>query len=142
MLGKIKAIELIMKIYHWVYIVLIVSTSLLQLVDKLFITEGGVATQLLPFLVATILTGATMGKMNQQALLYRWFWFVSFWLLIFGEISLLSFSVYLFWQQGVAASLHITIYLMVMTMAVPGLIALYQYVYLSKAVWQPSPKQE
>lgn len=124
-----------MKIYHWVYIVLILSISILQMVTTLFTTADDVVSQFLPLLVATILTAATFGKMTQQGLLWRWFWLVAFWLLLAGEISLLALTAYLVWQIGISAAIQVTLLLLSIAMAVPGLIALYQYVYRSKNIW-------
>lgn len=131
-----------MKIYHWLYIVLILFIGIAQTVNKLMTDTGGVMSQYMPLLVATLLSGATYGLSKQQALLSRLLWLVSFWLLTFSAIGLLVLVFYLAWYLGIDAALQISLLLMAIALMVPGLLALYQYVYYAKAIWQKETKED
>lgn len=129
-------VRLSMKVYHWVYIVLVMVISAVHVMTTLLEASTGLVSQFLPVLIATVLICGIVGKATHQPLLFRWFWLVSFWLILIGTVMLFGFNGYLLWQQGISASIKVTLLLFTIAAIVPGLLALYQYAYLSPDIWQ------
>lgn len=125
-----------MRVYHWIYILLVTAVGAVFMVSD---PIGGLMEdihQLIPVLVVTVIVAGTIGNVTQQPILFRWFWLFSFWLLFIGAIGLFGFNGYLLWHLGISASIRVTFLLFTVSVVIPGLLALYQYIYRSPRVWQ------
>lgn len=125
-----------MRIYHWIYIILVLTISALYLVMLAFGITGSNSNSLLPLIVSTILVGATYGKVTSRALLFRRFWVGFFWLMSLTTLYLFGLGIYLLWQLGISASVQVTVILLGISVIAPGLITLFQYSFRSSQIWQ------
>lgn len=125
-----------MKIYHWIYIILVLAISALYLVMLALGITDNTSNSLLPLIVSTILVGATYGKVTNRALLFRWFWVSFFWLMSLTTLFLFGLGIYLLWQLGITASVQVTVILLGISVIAPGLITLFQYSFRSSQIWQ------
>lgn len=124
------------KPYEWMYFALLLVLAFAQLISKLVSATGGFASRYGAFLAIGLVFIAFLGNRYNKAVLYRWVWLVSFWLLTLSVTASLVFSTYLLSVNGEEASIYAGALFVIPFLFVPGLWQLYQYVWKRKALWR------
>ncbi|BDY04479.1 hypothetical protein [Ferrimonas sp. YFM] len=124
-----------LRIYHWVYMALLLLLALGRLFQKVSTDTGGPASRYLPLMVAVLLALGVMGYVRQRPIFRRHWWRALFWLLSVGWLSLACLTLYLLFALPGGAVAGAGVSALVLLAISPGTWAIYQYAYCCPKLW-------
>ncbi len=122
-----------LRLWHGMYILLLMVLTLGRLVQKVTTDSGGFVSRYIPVFVVALLIASFIGYISKTPIFNRIFWLCVFWCMVIADIALLSYALY--FLLGQMNLLIVSIFLTLLLVTLPAQIALYRYSKLQCVVW-------
>ena len=122
-----------LRLWHGMYILLLMVLALGRLVQKITTDSGGVISRYVPIFVVTLLIASFIGYISKTPIFNRVFWLCVFWSIVIVDIALLSCVLY--FLLGQMNLLIVSIFITLLLVTLPAQIVLYRYSKRQCAVW-------